>query len=371
MVASKVLATDAQFVLDYFFPKTLSRRNSGGISSGMQSSRSAESDAEATLAEMSPLGSARSISMSRPEQDYHKQNLDYLFAFVYQDQELNEVLAGYFERVVRSLLEKKQKEFLAYFFNNEKNSQSLEKHIYNRSICILYEKLINIRVVEDYQLTESLNSSRVDRSQYFARFTEKRLEALKSLVDLMHSSRQKTVIDGIKEVLLNFVSDVENVFDYLIIFKGLFFDKKVLATLADSIKNSTIPKKRAAASQILTKALFHINLKGENYKEEISNFFKSKKEEEKNELFQMIVDELENFVEEVKEIKTEATAVVSSCGTDQLVFGLGNIKLIEFFAGCIELRNPRIDVMITNSPFFEICFVREILIFRIFLAFSL
>ena len=180
MVAAKILSTDACFILEYFFPKVLSRRNS---SSGMHSSRSQESD----IGELSPLGSVRSISL-RPEQDYHKENLDYLFDFVYEDEEVNDVLAGYFEKVVRSLLDHRQKEFLAYFFNNEKNPASLEKHIYNRSIAVLFEKILNVRVYEDYQITGSLNSSRLEKTQYYSKFTEKRIETMNGLINLLHLS---------------------------------------------------------------------------------------------------------------------------------------------------------------------------------------
>ena len=367
MVAAKVLASDTNFVLDYFFPKSLSRKNS---STGLHSSRSEESDIDQNFSELSPLGSARSGSFNRTDRDYHKEHLDYLFEFVHSDEEVNDVLAGYFEKVVRSLLDYRQKPFLLYFYNNEKNMNSFEKHIYNRSIAVLFEKLLNIRVYEDYQITGSLNSSRMEKTQFFAKFTDRRIEAMKSLINVLHASRQRSVISGVGEIFEKYLEDSSNIYDFLPVFKQVFFDPEVLKTLFRSIRNTKVPKKRAVSSFILTQALFHLNLKGEDYNEETQAYFETKRKEEKNPLIQTFIDDFEDLMEELIEIPEESEKKTTTFGKEYRHFGYENLKLIEFIASMIELRNINVEIIIHNSNFFEICFVKKIFKLGSFYAIS-
>ena len=79
--------------------------------------------------------------------NYKYELLDMLFDFILQKQkgeEVNPVLSGYFNKIVLALLNYKQKEVMNYIYTREKLMDKLLDHVYDRSICDVIIKVLNI-----------------------------------------------------------------------------------------------------------------------------------------------------------------------------------------------------------------------------------
>lgn len=73
--------------------------------------------------------------------------LDRLFKFINtsDSEPLNSVLAGYFNKVVTLLLNRKQKQIVPYIISDEKKViESLLRHVYSRSIAEVIDRILHI-----------------------------------------------------------------------------------------------------------------------------------------------------------------------------------------------------------------------------------
>ncbi len=78
------------------------------------------------------------------EEEKRINNLNKFFSFLSKPAPLNTVLCGYFNRIITSFLNKKQKQILEYvFIKNKEILPLIRKHLYNRSIAETWAKLIN------------------------------------------------------------------------------------------------------------------------------------------------------------------------------------------------------------------------------------
>jgi len=60
--------------------------------------------------------------------------LDYLFTFVQKDTEINLTLAGYFQKVVHSLYQKKETELIDYVYARQPILDNIVKKLYSKSL---------------------------------------------------------------------------------------------------------------------------------------------------------------------------------------------------------------------------------------------
>jgi len=72
--------------------------------------------------------------------------LDYLTRFIKTDNELNDVLSGYFARLCNVLIQKKSDEFGKYFYSNEELLYRLAYHSYSKSITDTVIKILDISI---------------------------------------------------------------------------------------------------------------------------------------------------------------------------------------------------------------------------------
>ena len=71
--------------------------------------------------------------------------LDRLFKFLQTEEELNDVLSGYFEKLVISLRKRKEQQFIKYIFGEaNKNLDSLVTHVYNTSIAEVLKNMLSV-----------------------------------------------------------------------------------------------------------------------------------------------------------------------------------------------------------------------------------
>lgn len=71
--------------------------------------------------------------------------LDRLFKFIESEDQLNEVLAGYFEKLVISLRKRKEQQFIKYIFGEKnENLDKLVEHVYNNSIAEVLKNMLSV-----------------------------------------------------------------------------------------------------------------------------------------------------------------------------------------------------------------------------------
>lgn len=92
--------------------------------------------------------------------NYKYDLLDLLFSFILRSdskksEQINAVLSGYLQKVVLVLLNYKQKEVMNYIYNKEGLMDKLLEHVYDKSICDIIIKVLNI----SNQTTQTNNNS--------------------------------------------------------------------------------------------------------------------------------------------------------------------------------------------------------------------
>lgn len=84
--------------------------------------------------------------------------LDYVMSFLETDENLNDVLTGYFSKLVNSLAQKRTDLFLPYLYENETRMMNFCKHVYSRSLT---EDLSTI-MRQEVTFTETLTQEVVE-----------------------------------------------------------------------------------------------------------------------------------------------------------------------------------------------------------------
>jgi hypothetical protein len=69
--------------------------------------------------------------------------LDHLLSFVHTDEQLNDVLAGYFCKLISVLVSIKPKEIFTYIYSNPQVFDDFIKHTYQKSISEILIRLLN------------------------------------------------------------------------------------------------------------------------------------------------------------------------------------------------------------------------------------
>lgn len=96
---------------------------------------------------------------------YKYELLDLLFDFILtktKRDEVNPVLSGYFEKVVLALLSYKQKEVMSYIYTKETLMDKLLDHVYDKSICDVIIKILNISNSTNNTANTSVNNDSGD-----------------------------------------------------------------------------------------------------------------------------------------------------------------------------------------------------------------
>ena len=125
--------------------------------------------------------------------------LDMLFNFILskeRGEEVNPVLSGYFQKVVLALLTYKQKQMMNYIYNKDKLMNKMLEHVYDKSICDVLIKILNISNSTPANNNNSINndsgeifdthnksSQKEVPDKYSKNYEESRNEIIHKLID--------------------------------------------------------------------------------------------------------------------------------------------------------------------------------------------
>ena len=102
-------------------------------------------DDDTVISEATTEISAKDTKKSSSESNKYDL-IDYLTRFIDTNEELNDVLAGYFSRLCNLLIQKKGEEMALYFYTNKHKLLRFADHSYSKSISEIAVKILDINV---------------------------------------------------------------------------------------------------------------------------------------------------------------------------------------------------------------------------------
>lgn len=166
--------------------------------------------------------------------------IDYLNRFIETDDQLNDVLSGYYARLCTILIQKKSDEVAKYFFKNEKLLYRLAYHSYSKSITDTVIKILDIN-------TDKLDLEEGEVARVRKEFVHKLLERL---------------ADETSEVAYEYSLNIFQIFNELT-FKRAFYtiliDDQVVSKLRGVLFSATAPECSSNASiRIMNVLISHL-----------------------------------------------------------------------------------------------------------------
>lgn len=149
------------------------------------------------------------IEPTKKSSNYKYELLDLLFAFILKydaksSEQINAVLSGYLQKVVLVLLNYKQKEVMNYIYSKEGLMDKLLEHVYDKSICDIIVKVLNISNQTTQTNNNSINndsgeifksprcnvSQREESINYSTNYESSRNEIINKLIDKLIRAKE-------------------------------------------------------------------------------------------------------------------------------------------------------------------------------------
>lgn len=165
--------------------------------------------------------------------------LDYLTRFIETDEELNDVLAGYFARLCNILIQKKGDELATYFYTNERLLYRFAYHSYSKSLTDTVIKILDI----------NMNKIEIEEAE----IERVRQEFIKKLLERLN--------DGSSNVSYEYSLNIFQIFNELTFkkpFYSLLIKDEVLNTLGEILKKDSPECSSNAAIRILNVLITHL-----------------------------------------------------------------------------------------------------------------
>jgi hypothetical protein len=327
-----------------------------------------QNDSESDLlTQVSEAASEQTVDTKAKEDLSDNKNdlLDYLNSFIQSDNELNDVLSGYYARLLNVLFQKKADDIGKYFYENEEHLYRLAYHSYSKSITDTVIKILDIGA--DRLGKEEAEVDRI-RTQFIKKLLE-RLSAKDSEVAFEYS--------------LN-IFQVFNELSYKKAYYPLLVEQSILNTLGDILTNGSPEVSSNAAVRIFNILVTNIHtLKDSNQQKQTS--FKwgnddeddvliqedeSEKTEEKDDLIkdhhltQYVRESVVDYLVEQLEIPPTKSIIDFQYGDNKFVLGKKRLACINLMESFIELNDPALKEKILGTKFYE-------LLLHLFLEFPL
>ena len=292
--------------------------------------------------------------------------LDYLNSFIDTDDELNDVLSGYYARLVNILLQKKSDEVRKYFFEHEEHLYRLAYHSYSKSITDTLVKILDISM------------EKIDKEE--SEVNRIRAEFIKRLVGRL--------ADDSSEVAFEYSLNIFQIFSdmsYKKVYYNLLTEESVLNTLGEILKNGAPEIGSNAAVRIFNILVTNIQTIKETSQMKQTTF-KWGNEDEDDVLLQdeepdAKAEENENLVKEHPltafvtntvvdylvdqlEIPPTKSIIDFQYGDNKFVLGKKRLACINLMETLIELNDTGLKEKIMSTNFYKH-------LFHLFLEFPL
>ncbi len=327
--AKEILANKSKIVTCFFFPP----------------SKDPQITDDTTLEDYEKLID-QDDSIIRPEW----KRLEQLIEFLDMDEEVNYLLAGYLNEIVKSFLEIKPKEIYEYFFFSPNFSSHLLNHLYCNSISNLLAHFLLLDVESDCEksIKELFDEDKVEAINH------KRVYLLRKVLDSFNISNDPEVIDNVRQIFHTYFENKETIQDFCNIFTSIFLDKESLDILFKFLLIGKVSFKTEAAANILSMALVTIKEPVENI--EIKTYFEENLGHG-NVLYQFIIDQADHIVKNLKSCVEEGSITMTSYSQETVCLGIHNLAVIDLLKNTLLLKNKGISMTIALSNFLTICIV--------------
>ena len=288
--------------------------------------------------------------------------LDYLTKFIDTDNELNDVLAGYFSRLLNLLIQKKGDEVGKYFYSHEHLLYRFADHSYSKSLSEIIIKILDINIEKiDYDKEE---------------ITRIRKEFIKLLlVKLKHSP---------EEICYEYSLNIFQIFNELTYKKyyDMLIEQHILNTLGEILTQETPECSSNAAVRILNVLISNLrnhlsstllsekkappaSLNDSDDEQVVVFKESSESQESPNQLNTMIsTHPLVEFLKSKiidhlvdKLLVTPKESVLDlQYGTNQPILGKMRLSIVNLMESLVELEDQGIRAKIMETNFYSILF---------------
>jgi len=291
-----------------------------------------------------------------PLSDNQYDLLDYLTGFIDTENELNDVLSGYFSRLCNILLQKKSIELAKYFYTNEKLLYKFAYHSYSKSLTDTIIKILDIN-------TDKIEVEEAEIERIRKQFVRTLLERLG---------------DDKSEVSHEYSLNIFQIFNELTFkkpFYSIFIEEEVLNTLGDILKKDSPECSSNAAIRILNVLVSHLrdHLSNSARQKETTHFMDDNddvviedEESNKNNEEQSIEEKIAShhliifFKEKVVDFlvaqldKTpEKSHIDFQYGDNQFVLGKKRLACINLMESLVEMDDANLKAKILETDFYS------------------
>ena len=294
----------------------------------------------------------------KPENDNKYDLLDYLTSFIDTDNELNDVLAGYFARLCNILIQKRSDEIATYFFTKEHLLYQFAYHSYSKSLT---DTVIKILDINTYNL--DIDESEINRV---------RREFIKKLLERLGDDKSEVCY----EYSLN-IFQIFNELTFKNVYYVLLIEDSVLNTLGELLKKDSPECSTNAAIRILNVLISHLRdyLSNMRNREEYKRGFddddddnvvlkdddeetaqpgqKAEEELESHPLVKFFINNIITYVTEQLDKAPEKVYIDFQYGDNQFVLGKKRLACINLMESLVELDVPEVRNKILESDFYE------------------
>lgn len=215
-------------------------------SQGDSVTRNIEDD-DTVISEATTEISAKETKKNSSDSNKHDL-IDYLTKFIDTDEEINDVLAGYFARLCNLLIQKRGEEMALYFYSNKQKLLRFADHSYSKSISEIAVKILDINI-------DKLDFDKAVITQTRVEFLERLLTKLK---------------EGRPEVLTEYSLNIFQIFNDLTYKKAMYdgtniikyydmlIEQNILNTLGEILLISSPETSSIAAIRIINVLISHL-----------------------------------------------------------------------------------------------------------------
>lgn len=286
--------------------------------------------------------------------------LDHLNKFIQPDDELNDVLAGYYARLVFVLIQKKSEALAKYFYANERLLYRLAYHCYSKSLTDTIVKILDI------------NAEKIDLDE--AEVKRIRAEFVKVLLERLSDDKSSLA----HEYSLN-IFHIFNELTYKKAYYDLLVEQSVLTKLGEILDRDTPECTSNSVIRILNVLISTLrdnlsNNKGQNSKQQFrwmnaeeddvliqeDNDEESKDANEKldekiksHNLVTFMKDKVIDYLVPQLEKAPEKSVIDFQYGDNKYVLGKKRLACVNLMESLVELNDPEIRDKIMSTEFYE------------------
>jgi len=259
-------------------------------------------------------------------------------------EELNYTLAGYFMKVVNTIILAKPKEALLYIYNNPRHTDNLINHLYSKSITNLLVVIINAP-------KDLFNESAApqDINNFSKQIFEARKEIFQNLIRLgiktSYENDNQELHINICSILIDMMIRVDLLIDGKELYKKIFEEKQQLEELFEA----TIPDAHNGSSRLPTVLWNLMETAVNNYQDSNENLMEIIMSS-----VEKVLDKYASYLTAVLNDEIASRVGVSTFGSEMNILGKQPVKIAGVVLAFLKTNHYRMDKALYSNHILRI-----------------